>query len=131
MEYGPYMCAVGRSHQIIVIGQEIQIVAFHGTFVFQLKNHIDLRPLRPVDIDLRAGVIAARGQRQRLDQLQTRFFAQRRVRRLPRGCLRRNGVGVAFQRRVDGGVVAIEVLHHDAVRLFPLGQLKIGCFVNR
>ena len=39
--------------------------------------------------------------------------------------------GIAFQRRVDGGVVAIEVLHHDAVRLFPLGQLKIGCFVHR
>ena len=45
--------------------------------------------------------------------------------------LRRHAVGVAFQRRVDGGVVAIEVLHHDAVRLFPLGQLKIGCFVHR
>lgn len=44
---------------------------------------------------------------------------------------RRHLVGVGFQRRVDGGVVAIEVLHHDAVRLFPLGQLKIGCFVHR
>ena len=44
---------------------------------------------------------------------------------------RRHGLGIAFQRRVDGGVVAIEVLHHDAVRLFPLGQLKIGCFVHR
>ena len=44
---------------------------------------------------------------------------------------RRHAVGIAFQRRVDGGVVAIEVLHHDAVRLFPLGQLKIGCFVHR
>ena len=44
---------------------------------------------------------------------------------------RRHAVGVAFQRRVDLLVVAVEFLHQNAVRLFPLGQLKIGCFVHR
>ena len=36
-----------------------------------------------------------------------------------------------FQRRLDLLVVAVEFLHQNAVRLFPLGQLKIGCFVHR
>lgn len=83
MEYDPHMRAVGRPHQIIIIGREEQIVTFHGTAVCQLKVHIDLRPLRPVNVDLRAGVIAARGQRQRLDQLQARFILPKSRRRHP------------------------------------------------
>ena len=45
-----------------------------------------------------------------------------RVRRLPRGCLRRHGLGAAFQRRVDLVPVVVELRVQDAVLRVPAGQ---------
>ena len=45
-----------------------------------------------------------------------------RVRRLPRGCLRRHGLSAAFQRRVDLVPVVVELRVQDAVLRVPAGQ---------